>query len=169
MIRKIILAIFITVTPFFVFANGGDQRVVDGKYIINLARSPFTPHAGEKVTMLVSFVDIKTNKLIVDDLILKIRIAKWGGDEKRTFIHEQGNLKVSGGVIQIPYTFTTAGIHEIFFDFALTSNLSQIYKAPDFLLDVQPKISEGKSNYLWVLAVLAVALCLGMGVLMKKL
>jgi hypothetical protein len=28
---------------FSVSANGRDQRVVDGKYLINLSRAPFTP------------------------------------------------------------------------------------------------------------------------------
>ena len=35
-------------------ANGGDQRVVDGKYLINLSRAPFTPHIGDKVALLVA-------------------------------------------------------------------------------------------------------------------
>lgn len=169
--KKVILVILslALLLPSLTFGNGGDQRVVDGEYIINLARSPFTPHAGEKVSMLVSFVDIQKDKLIAEDLILKVRIAKWGGNEKRTFIHEQANLKVQGGVIQIPYTFAEAGLHEIFFDFAFASSPQTIYKAPDFLIDVQPIVKEELN---WpIIAGLAIGLisCLFMGLFMKQI
>jgi hypothetical protein len=132
------------------FANGGDQRVVEGKYLINLSRSPFTPKAGENVSMLASFVDIQTDKLIAEDLIVKIRIAKLGppathsealrageGRSGREFLFEQENLIAKRGILEFQYAFTEAGLHEIFFDFTFSSNPQKVYKAPDFLLDIQ--------------------------------
>jgi len=120
------------------FANGGDQRVAEGKYLINLSRSPFTPKAGENVSMLASFVDIQTDKLITEDLIVKVRIAKLGeGRSNREFLFERENLITKGGILEFQYTFNDPGLHEIFFDFAFPSNPQKIYNAPDFLLDIQ--------------------------------
>lgn len=122
-------------------ANGGDQRVIENKYLINLSRSPFTPRVGEKASMLISFVDLQKNKLISEDMIVKIRIAKLGsvGSAKREFLFEQSDIKVQGGVLEFPYTFTETGLNEVFIDFSLASNPQKIYESPDFLLDVQNK------------------------------
>ena len=119
------------------FANGGDQRVLESKYLINLSRSPFTPKAGEKTAFIASFVDIQTDKIINEGLIVKVRIAKVGGENGRSFIFEQDNVQVKGGILEFPYTFQDAGLHEIFFDFAFASNPQKVYNAPDFLLDIQ--------------------------------
>lgn len=120
------------------FANGGDQRVVEGKYLINLSRSPFTPKANEKNAFIASFVDIQTGKLIDEDLVVKIRIAKLGeGRDKRQFLFEQKDMRAKGGILEFQYVFKGQGLHEIFFDFAFVSNPQKIYNAPDFLLDIQ--------------------------------
>lgn len=133
--------LFIFLSPSLTSANGGDQRVVEGKYLINLARSPFTPKVGEKTAMLISFVDLETNKLISEDLVVKIRIAKLGGtgSAKREFLFEKSDILVRGGVLEFPYTFGDTGLHEIFMDFVLGSNPQKIYESPDFLMDVQNK------------------------------
>ena len=134
-----LLSIILAFIPTSIsFANGGDQRVVEGKYLINLSRSPFTPKAGENVSMLASFVDIQTDKLITEDLIVKVRIAKLGeGRSNREFLFERENLITKGGILEFQYTFNDPGLHEIFFDFAFPSNPQKIYNAPDFLLDIQ--------------------------------
>ncbi len=139
------ILIVITFLSFFssvlVSANGGDQRIVEGKYLINLARSPFTPIAGDKTSMLISFVDLKTNKLIPEDLVTKVRIAKLGGSgtQKREFLFEKDELQVKGGVLEFPYTFTETGLHEIFIDFVFASQTERVYESPDFLIDVRNK------------------------------
>lgn len=147
---KILTALLpaILLLPAFTLANGGDQRVVEGAYLINLARSPFTPRVGVKTAMLISFVDLETNKLISEDLIAKIRIAKLGGGgAKREFLFEKGDLPAQGGVLEFSYTFEDPGLHEIFIDFALASNPQKVYEAPDFLMDVQNK--ESRLNISW--------------------
>lgn len=123
--------------PTYSFANGGDQRVVEGKYLINLSRSPFTPKVNENVAMIASFVDIKTDRLVNEDLIVKVRIAKLGEGREREFLFEQENLIAKRGILEFKYTFNDPGLHEIFFDFAFASNPQKIYNAPDFLLDIQ--------------------------------
>lgn len=134
--------------PAVSFANGGDQRVVDGKYFINFSRAPFTPRVGVKTSMLISFVDIQKNKLIAEDMIIKIRIAKLGGigSSKREFLFEQNNIKVQGGILEFSYTFMEAGFSEVFIDFSLASNPQKIYESPDFLLDVQNQESAQNAN-----------------------
>lgn len=131
------LFLVIVLTPTFLSANGGDQRVVENKYLINFSRAPFTPRIGIKTSFLASFVDIQKNKLISEDLIARVRIARLGGSDKREFLFEKNDVKVSGGVLDFSYTFVDAGLHEIFFDFVFASNPQKVYEAPDFLLDVQ--------------------------------
>lgn len=147
-----ILFVVLTISaliPHLIFANGGDQRIVEGKYYINLSRAPFTPRVGDRVQMLASFVDLKTNKLVAEDLTAKIRIARLGGigSAKREFLFEKSDILVRGGVLEFPYTFEDAGLHEVFIDFVLGLNAEKIYESPDFLIDVQgkePQVSMGR-------------------------
>jgi len=132
----ILLTLFI-VFPLTSFANGGDQRVVENKYFVNLSRAPFTPRVGVKTSFLTSFVDIQKNKLIAEDLIVRVRIAKQGDVRNNIFLFERKDIIVQGGVLELPYIFTESGLHEIFFDFAFALDSQKIYEVPDFLIDVQ--------------------------------
>ncbi len=145
------VSIFAFVLPFLTFANGGDQRVADGKYLINLSRAPFTPRVGVQTAMLPSFFDIEKNKLVAEDLLVKVRIYRFGGsgEEKRVLLFEKDNILVRGGVLEeLFYTFAEPGLHEIFFDFAFASNTNKIYEAPDFLIDVQKPETPEENNVL---------------------
>ncbi|MDP3697153.1 MAG: hypothetical protein Q8R55_03930 [Candidatus Taylorbacteria bacterium] len=139
--KLLILLIFSFIFPAITFANGGDQRIVENKYFISLSRAPFTPRVGVKTSFLASFFDIQKNKLIAEDLIVGVRIAKQGDVRNNIFLFEKKDIIVQGGVLELPYTFTESGLHEIFFDFAFASNPQKIYEVPDFLIDVQ-KTSE---------------------------
>lgn len=141
--------------PTLSLANGGDQRVVENKYLINLSRAPFTPRIGVKTSFLASFVDIQKNKLVSEDLIVSIRISKLGDAPKGKFIYEQGNIAVKGGVLDFSYTFNEAVLHEIFFDFAFASNPEKAYNAPDFLLDIQKPRSPERDNSLFLIAIIS--------------
>lgn len=126
------------VVPFRASANGGDQRVVEGTYLVNLSRSPFTPRAGEAVAFLISFARLPKGELVTDDLIAHVKIAKLGaGSSERRFLFEKQEIPVEGGVLELPYTFSDAGLHEVFVDFALASDPTAVHRTPDFLLDVQ--------------------------------
>ncbi|MBI2591203.1 MAG: hypothetical protein HYW34_00820 [Candidatus Brennerbacteria bacterium] len=144
----IILLLTFASIPIVSLANGGDQRIVDGKYFINLSRSPFTPRIGDNVSFLASFADIEKNKLISEDLIVAVRIARLGdiGTGKRIFIFEKEKILVTGGILELPYSFAGSELHEIFFDFAFASNPQKIYKAPDFLIDVQGQSNRYNAN-----------------------
>ena len=150
MIKTILSSVLIwgVLSPILLFANGGDQRVVDGKYLINLSRAPFTPYTGEEVAFLASFVDLSKNKLISEDLIVDVRIAKLEavGADKQVFLFEKEKVVVNRGILELSYTFTEDGLHEIFFDFAFSSKPEEVYEAPDFLLDVQRPPSGANSN-----------------------
>lgn len=151
-ILSILFILFGFLWSYSVLANGGDQRVVDGKYLINLSRAPFTPRVGDKVAFLASFVDVEKNKLVGEDLIVTIRIAKFSGigTEKRTFLFEKEKISVKDGIFELPYVFTKSGLHEIFFDFAFVSSPEKVYEAPDFLLDVQKSVSGYNTNQVLV-------------------
>lgn len=147
--RSILLMLFITafLMPIFALANGGDQRIVDrGKYYINLSRAPFTPRVGVKTSFVASFFDVGANRLISEDLIVRVRISKLGEAPKGNFIFEQNNIEVKGGVLEFPHTFSESALHEVFFDFAFASNPEKVYNAPDFLIDVQKSETSESSN-----------------------
>lgn len=159
MSKKVLLFLAVTLfVPFLSFANGGDQRVVDG-YLVNLSRAPFTPIAGVKTALLASFVDLKIGQLIKDDILVSIRIAEGRGS--RNFIHEEKNIPITGGILEYSYTFQNQGMHEIFFDFVFVNDTQRkVHELPDFLIDVQkPKVEkaiDGKSLSLGVLLGIAV-------------
>ena len=156
--------IFLLLTSNVSFANGGDQRVVEGEYLINLSRSPFTPKAGEKTAFIASFVDIQKDLLIAEDLIVKIRIAKLGEGRERKFLFEQDNIRAKGGILEFNYTFNEPGLHEIFFDFSFTTDPQKIYNAPDFLLDIQKtKVIEAQNLSIPIWIGLGTILGLGIG------
>lgn len=156
---SILILFFVTayLMPTFTFANGGDQRIVEGKYMINLSRAPFTPRVGVKTSMLASFVDIQKDKLIAEDLIVRVRISKLGDAPKGIFIFEQDNIIVKGGVLELAYIFQETGLHEIFFDFAFVSNHQKFYEAPDFLMDVQGPTEKTQFPSSMVIGIMAAA------------
>ncbi len=143
-----LLALLLLLIPASSFGNGGDQRVVDNRFFINLSRAPFTPRVGVKTSFLASFVDIQKNKLIAEDLTVRVRIGKQGEVAKGKPIFEQKKVIVHGGILELSYTFTESGLHEMFFDFAFASNPQKIYEVPDFLIDIQ-KVSESNIKNLW--------------------
>lgn len=153
------LIVFGAVVPGIVFANGGDQRIVEGgKYFINLSRAPFTPRAGTKTAMLISIADGKTGRPVKEDLALRIRIFKLGGKGgERELLFEQKGIEVKGGILEFPYTFADSGLHEIFFDFALASEPNRIIEPPDFMMDIQKPEQAGteKQAPLFLIAIIA--------------
>lgn len=139
--------------PLLAVTNGGDQRVLNNEYLINLARSPFTPVAGTKTSMLVSFVDLKTAKLIQDDIFVTVLVGEGRGS--KTFIHEEKDLLAKGGILEWKYTFAKPGIHELFFNFAFASDPQNIYEPPDFLLDIQKPEIPANNNISILIAMVA--------------
>ena len=169
--KLFVLLALLVMVPTAISANGGDQRVIENKYFINLSRAPFTPRVGVKTAMLVSFFDIQKDKLIAEDLMVKVRISKFGGagSAKRTFVFEKNDIVVNGGVLELPYTFTESGLHEVFFDFAFASNPQKIYEAPDFLLDIQEPALKGRFGYTSLIAGLTgVFIGLGIGFFIRR-
>ncbi len=133
----------------FVFANGGDQRVLDGKYLVNLSRSPFTFRSGVENHMLISFLDVQKNQPIREDLIVRIRIAKLtqpGADPQ--FIFDKSDIRAERGKLEFAYSFKDSGFHEIFIDFAFSTKPAEFFQMPDFLVEVQkPDAVQGYSVF----------------------
>lgn len=153
------------------YANGGDQRVLDGKYLVNLSRSPFTWRSGIRSAMIISFLDVTKNLPITDDLTVTIRVAKLtapGAEPK--FIFEQKNIKARRGALEFPYTFAEQGFHEIYVDFAYASKPDMIYHMPDFLIEVQKPSEMALPQYPWLppLAGLFIGFTLGFSLGKRK-
>lgn len=146
--QLIFLLLATTFIPTLSLANGGDQRVVENKYFINLSRAPFTPRVGISTAFLASFSDIQNNQPIQEDLIARVKITRFesGGTSERKLLFDENNIQVIRGILELPYTFEEAGIHEIYFYFAFASSPQRTYEAPDFLIDVQPASAEDQSN-----------------------
>lgn len=149
----LLLFLFLFIAPMATLANGGDQRVLGNEYLINLARSPFTPIAGTKTAMTVSFVDLKTGRLIQDDILVTVRVGEGRGS--KNFVHEEKDILVKGGILEWSYTFVKPGIHELFFNFAFVSDPQTIHEPPDFLLDIQKPETQIKNDKTMFVAILA--------------
>jgi hypothetical protein len=136
--KKLLLGVFLILAlyPVLLLANGGDQRVLGQEYLINLSKSPFTPIAGTKTAMTVSFVDLKTGAPIKEDILVRVYVTKWRGG--KIALYEQKDILVTGGVLDLSYTFAEPGLHEVFFSFAYVSAPEKTYAPPDFLMDIQP-------------------------------
>ncbi len=135
--------------PFSAFANGGDQRIVEGRYFINLSRAPFTPRAGTKTALLVSIADVQTGAPIREPLTANVYIYKQGdAPEGLPPLFEKKNIVVERGVFELPYTFEKPGLHEIFFDFSFASDPQKVYEPPDFLIDVQEPKTEARTGWM---------------------
>ena len=127
------------VLPLLTGAHGGEQRVVDGAYIVTMSRAPFTPRVGMPTKLLISISDIKSGDVLDREAIMHIRVARLAspGDAPQ-FVFEEKNIKAERSTLGYSYTFTEEGFHEIYIDFAFTDNPSKIMSVGDFLLDVQP-------------------------------
>lgn len=168
--KTILLLLAIALVPVLSLANGGDQRLVErGKYYINLSRAPFTPRVGVNTSFVASFFDVGANQLISEDLAVRVRISKLGDAPKGKFVFEQNNIVVEGGVLELPYTFNEGGLHEIFFDFAFTSNPQKIYEAPDFLIDVQRPLNGYSIHQIFMAIFYGVTIGLIAGWFVKKI
>ncbi|MEK7649384.1 MAG: hypothetical protein AAB367_00245 [Patescibacteria group bacterium] len=137
--KKIFFALFF-VLPFLAGAHGGEQRVVDGKYIVTMSRAPFTPRVGTPTKLLISISDIKSGNVLDHDAIMHIRVARLAspGDEPQ-FIFEERDIKAERSTVGYTYDFTEEGFHEIYIDFAFADEPKKIFHAEDYLLDIQPR------------------------------
>lgn len=137
----LVLAIF---APHFSSANGGNQRVVEGKYIVQISQAPLAPYAGEKVAMLVSFFDIAKDSLILTPINARLRIAAKAGEEVLPWTP----LEVDGGIAEFSYTYAQSGFYEIFVEFERLEEPGKKYQVPDFLLDVKPQPAAGAPSWI---------------------
>ncbi len=130
--------------------------MVDGKYIVNVSRSPFTPRAGAPTNFLISIADVSSGSVLTRDPVMHIRIARLEnpGAEPQ-FISEERDLKAERSILGYSYTFADSGFYELYIDFAFADDLTTVLQAPDFLFDVQPsemtEVEMGTAYALWVL------------------
>lgn len=128
----LLLALFFA--PFLVFANGGNIRLAEGRYLVNISSSPVTPVAGEETQMLISFASIQDNTLLGEDLRTWIEIRRKVNDE---VIFPEKEFRADRGVLDFDFTYPKSGLYELFVRFEKPDELGKIYETEDFLVDVQ--------------------------------
>jgi hypothetical protein len=161
-----ILALFLSLTPI-ASSNGGNIRLAEGKYLVNISSSPVTPVAGEKTAMLISFADIATNKPLSQPLRASIEIRKKVNQE---VVFPSTEYPVEGGILEFSFTYPEPQLYELFVRFEKSDEPGKIYEPEDFLVDVQaPQTSGGnRSAPMGMFVPLAFLLGIALGALMKR-
>lgn len=147
-----------------VFAHGGDQRVVDGIYLVNLSRVPITSKAGDPSKFLISFLDLKKNTVVDADMLITLRIAKLDqvGSEPQFIFETQKPELARHGALEYSYVFAHPGFYEIYIDFADASQPEKIFHTPDFLIEVQkPEQKTAQYSLLSLGVVALLSICAG--------
>lgn len=128
------LSIIAVVSGRVVLANGGDVRIAEGRYVVNISKTPLTPVAGKLQKMLISFGDLVEDALVDQDIRVWIEIRKSG---VRDALFPKQEFIAAGGVLNFSFTYPTAGLHELFVTFEKPDEPGKIYEPEDFLIDVQ--------------------------------
>lgn len=159
---RFLLLVFLAL-PLIASAHGGEQRVVDGAYIVTMSRAPFTPRVGVPTKLLISISDIKSGNVSDKDAIITLRVAKLAspGDAPQ-FIFEEKNITAERSTLGYTYNFAEAGFYEIYIDFAFADNPTKLMSAEDFLLDVQESHEQGNTIPLfWILVGILAGVAVG--------
>lgn len=127
--------------PGLASANGGNIRIAEGKYLVNISSAPVTPVAGEKVAMLISFGDVATNELLHQNLRVWLEIRTKATEE---IVFPKQEFTAEGGVLEFSFTYPKPSLHELFVRFEKPDEPRKIYESEDFLVDVQEP--RGKSE-----------------------
>lgn len=114
------------------FANAGFQRVVDGKYVVQLSISPLAPFEDEKAQMVFSFSDIQ-GKSLTQSFTAKFKFLALG-DEKVLFETDEDTIEK--GLFPLEYTFADPGFYRAEASFYFPDVKDKIYTA-EFPLEVK--------------------------------
>ncbi len=74
--RRILLACSLLLIPSALSAHGTMQKIVEGKYVLNLSSAPLAPDAGKRQQNVLSLSDVETNTLIPKASIFTVEIRK---------------------------------------------------------------------------------------------
>ena len=161
-IRKIFIVgiILVLLVSGYALADGGNQKVVEGKYIVNISSSPIAPFQGEKQAMLISFADI-SNRLIKEDIAVDLRLSRKLGQT----VFEKKGLVAEGGILPFEYIYNEPGLYELFVTFYLPQDPKKAHQPEDFLIEVKPKNTT--INFYW-LAGIFIILGFALGFLLGK-
>lgn len=143
-----------------VSANGGNIRLAEGKYLVNISSAPVTPVAGENVAMLISFADIKKNELLNQNIRVWLEIRLKATEE---VIFPEQEYRAEGGVLEFNFVYPHAGLHELFVRFEKPDEPGKIYITEDFLVDAQPAPERKTARPGWPVIILAALAGIGIG------
>ncbi|MCA9370718.1 MAG: hypothetical protein KC680_02030 [Candidatus Peregrinibacteria bacterium] len=123
-------------------AHGGNQRIVDEKYIVHLTSAPMFPFTGETTQNTITISDLEENFLSVPlsaEIVLKKNdVTRW----------ESGPLTAADGFIEFAITYPEAGLYELFVQFTFEGD-TVTYEPDDFY--VQARSPAGTSNNAYIL------------------
>lgn len=144
--------LFGAVFPGIVLANGGNIRLAEGKYLVNISSAPVTPVAGQKTSMLIAFADVATNAPLTQPITAWIEIRKKLSQEN---VFPSTEYPVKGGILEFAFTYPNPGLYELFVRFEKSDEPGKIYESEDFLMDVQPPKRNANPMNTFLLAGLA--------------
>lgn len=123
--------LFLQILP--VAAHGTMQKIVEGKYLVNLSSAPIAPYVGQEQQNIIAISDVATDSLITKSSVFDIELHK---DDKPVYVGR--NLVGTGGLLSFHYTYPSAGTYELFIKFHFPSD-SHIYEPEDYWVQVNPK------------------------------
>src|SRR5689334_4354039 len=80
-------------------AHGAMQKIVEGRYLLNLTSAPIAPVAGKEQQNLLAISDLSDN-LIERNAFFDIEIRK-----NDVAVYQAHNLMATGGLLSFNYTF----------------------------------------------------------------
>jgi|GEM_PF-4533442 len=138
--KTVLLLLLLFFTPLSTAANGGMQKVAEGKYIVNVSAAPIAPYVGETQKLLIGFADI-SGTLIEKDFSVDLALHFKG----KTIL-DQKNLLAKNGILPFDYTYRQPGIYELFVRFRLPDEPNHTYTPEDFLIDVKEKYGGARAS-----------------------
>ncbi len=128
-------------------AHGAMQKIVDGKYLLNLTSIPIAPYAGQEQQNIVAVSDLQEN-LIKENAVFGIELK-----QNDTVVYSAKNLVATGGLLPFLYTYAKPGNYELFFAFQMPGDPT-LYQPQDYWIQVveKPQAVSGSSAIPTVLA-----------------
>lgn len=107
-LRLLILGLLIGIAPAAASAHGAMQKIVEGRYLMNLTSVPIAPVVGQKQSNIFALSDAATNNFITENSVFFITVKKNG----KTF-YTSPLLTATGGLLAFDYAYPEPGTYEL--------------------------------------------------------
>ncbi len=107
--RLLSLAAFLALAlPVTAGAHGAMQKIVEGRYLMNLTSVPIAPVVGQKQSNLFALSDAATNTFITADSVFFITVKKNGKT-----LYTSPLMTATGGLLAFDYAYPEPGTYEL--------------------------------------------------------